>query len=145
MSERTALVFEERRYSLPVLEALAAGLAATLTKRGVIAGKRVALMTSTRPEFVIALRAIWRLGATVVLLSPAWRRGEVEHALALTNPTHAVGDQDPSTIALNYSVQSQWRFISVKSSVLVDVDVSFPRQSERIARTVLQTITDRIN
>jgi long-chain acyl-CoA synthetase len=90
----TALVFEERRYTLPQLEALADGLAATLRGRGVTAGGRVALMASNRPEFVIALHAIWRLAAVVVLISPAWKRHEVEHALVLTNPSHAVGDHD---------------------------------------------------
>ena len=90
----TALVFEERRYTLPQLEALADGLAATLRGRGVTAGGRVALMASNRPEFVVALHAIWRLAAVVVLISPAWKRHEVEHALALTNPSHAVGDHD---------------------------------------------------
>src|SRR6476646_9340221 len=49
-------------------------------------------MSSNRPEFVIALRAIWSLGASAVLLSPAWKRAEVENALALTTPSHAVGD-----------------------------------------------------
>src|ERR1700759_3133146 len=49
-------------------------------------------MSSNRPEFVITLCAIWRLGASAVLLSPAWKRAEVEHALALTTPSHAVGD-----------------------------------------------------
>ncbi|WP_227371045.1 class I adenylate-forming enzyme family protein [Mycobacterium fragae] len=92
MPTGTALVFEEREYSLPQLEALAGGLARTLSKHGVTAGQRVALMASTRPEFVAALRAIWKLGAAVVLLSPAWKRDEVEHALALTDPAHAVGD-----------------------------------------------------
>ncbi len=92
MSEPTALVFDERHYSLAQLDALGDGLAATLSKRGVTAGQRVALMASNRPEFVIALHAIWRLAATVVLLSPAWKRDEVEHALGLTNPAHAVGD-----------------------------------------------------
>jgi long-chain acyl-CoA synthetase len=87
-----ALVFEERRLSLPQLDALAAGLAATLTKTGVIAGARVAVMASNRPEFVAALLAIWRLGATAVLISPAWKRDEVDHALGLTNPGHALGD-----------------------------------------------------
>ncbi|HEY6819349.1 MAG TPA: AMP-binding protein [Mycobacterium sp.] len=90
----TALVFEERRYTQPQLEALADGLAATLRGRGVTAGGRVALMASNRPEFVVALHAIWRLAAVVVLISPAWKRHEVEHALALTNPSHAVGDHD---------------------------------------------------
>ena len=90
----TALVFEERHYTLPQLEALADGLATSLRERGVTAGERVALMAANRPEFILALHAVWRLGAVVVLISPAWKRHEVEHALALTNPSHAVGDQD---------------------------------------------------
>jgi len=90
----TALEFEERRYTLPQLEALADGLAASLRRHGVTAGGRVALMASNRPEFVVALHAIWRLAAVVVLISPAWKRHEVEHALALTNPSHAVGDHE---------------------------------------------------
>ncbi|MEU6372596.1 class I adenylate-forming enzyme family protein [Streptomyces sp. NPDC046909] len=92
MSERAALVFEDRDYTLAELEGLADGLAAELARGGVRAGERVALMSSNRPEFVIAVQAVWRLGAAVVLLSPAWRRGEVEHALEVTAPTHAVGD-----------------------------------------------------
>ncbi|VEG39600.1 acyl-CoA synthetase [Mycolicibacterium flavescens] len=92
MSEAIALAFEQREYTLSQLDALAAGMAATLERRGVHAGDRVALMSSNRPEFVVALRAVWQLGASAVLLSPAWRRAEIEHALALTRPTHAVGD-----------------------------------------------------
>ncbi|UMB70414.1 class I adenylate-forming enzyme family protein [Mycobacterium paraterrae] len=90
----TALVFEERQFTLPQLEALADGLAIRLRQRGVRAGQRVALMSSNRPEFVVALYAIWRLAATVVLISPAWKRHEVQHALALTNPSHGVGDHE---------------------------------------------------
>jgi long-chain acyl-CoA synthetase len=92
VSERTALAFDEREYSLPALDALAGGLAGVLARRGVRAGSRVALMSSNRPELVVALRAIWRLGAAVVLFSPAWKQAEVEHALAITEPAHAVGD-----------------------------------------------------
>jgi len=40
----------------------------------------------------MAVLAVWRLGASVVLLSPAWKRGDVEHALAVSRPAHAVGD-----------------------------------------------------
>ena len=93
MSEPTALAFDEREYTLAQLDALANGMATMLEHRGVRAGDRVALMSSNRPEFVIALQAIWRLGAAAVLLSPAWRSTEVKHALALTKPAHAVGDQ----------------------------------------------------
>src|ERR1700752_4859536 len=87
-----ALAFEEREYSLSQLNALANGMATALEHRGVRPGGRVALMSSDRPEFVIALWAIWRVGASAVLLSPVWRRTEVENALALTAPSHAVGD-----------------------------------------------------
>jgi long-chain acyl-CoA synthetase len=92
VSEAAALAFDEREYSLAELDALANGMATTLEHRGVRAGDRVAVMSSNRPEFVVALRAIWRLGAAAVLLSPAWRETEVTHALAVTKPSHAVGD-----------------------------------------------------
>jgi long-chain acyl-CoA synthetase len=88
-----ALAFEDRQYRRSELEALTDGMADALADRGVRPGHRVALMSSNRPEFVIALRAIWRLGAAVVLISSSWKRGELEHALALTRPEHAVGDQ----------------------------------------------------
>jgi long-chain acyl-CoA synthetase len=92
MSAPAALAFEGRQYSAAELDALAAGLAATLARRGARAGDRIALMCSNRPEFVVAVRAAWRLGAAVVLLSPAWKQGDVEHALAVTGPVLAVGD-----------------------------------------------------
>ncbi|WP_216893074.1 class I adenylate-forming enzyme family protein [Nocardia alni] len=93
MSARAvAVAFEEREYTVGELEQLASGLADELARGGVRPGDRVALMSANRPEFVVALLAIWRLGAAVVLLSPAWKRAEVEHALAITNPAHAVGD-----------------------------------------------------
>jgi acyl-CoA synthetase (AMP-forming)/AMP-acid ligase II len=50
-----ALAFEEREYSLPQLDALANGMAAALEQRGVRPGDRIALMSSNRPEFVVAL------------------------------------------------------------------------------------------
>lgn len=92
MTEPAAVVFEERRLRLPELDALADGWAATLAANGVTAGQRVAVMASNRPEFVAAVLGIWRLAATAVLLSPAWKRDEVDHALALTQPARAVGD-----------------------------------------------------
>ncbi len=90
--ERVALVFEDTEYTYAQLHALAGGLAEILAANGVKKGDRVALMSSNRPEWVVAVQAIWRLGAAVVLFSPAWKQAETEHALAITNPEHAVGD-----------------------------------------------------
>jgi acyl-CoA synthetase (AMP-forming)/AMP-acid ligase II len=92
MDGPTALVFEQQEFTLRQLDRLTAGLAARLSDRGVSTGTRVALMSSNRPEFAVAVRAIWRLGATVVLLSPAYKRGEIEHAVEVTSVSHAVGD-----------------------------------------------------
>jgi long-chain acyl-CoA synthetase len=49
-------------------------------------------MSSNRPEFLVAVQAIWRAGAAAVLFSPAWKRTEAEHAMAITRPSFAVGD-----------------------------------------------------
>ncbi|GLP80198.1 class I adenylate-forming enzyme family protein [Mycobacterium antarcticum] len=86
------LAFGEREYSRTEIDALVSGMATVLEHRGVRAGDRVALMSSNRPEFVVAMKAIWALNAAVVLVSSSWKRAEVEHALALTRPAHAVGD-----------------------------------------------------
>jgi long-chain acyl-CoA synthetase len=92
VSDLPVLAFEGRQYTRADLDALVSGMATALEHRGVRAGARVALMSSNRPEFVVAIHAIWALGPAVVLVSTAWKHAEIEHALALTKPTHAVGD-----------------------------------------------------
>jgi long-chain acyl-CoA synthetase len=49
-------------------------------------------MTSNRVELVIAVNAVSKVGAAAVLLSPAWKAAEIDHALGLTAPRHAVAD-----------------------------------------------------
>ena len=82
MPDPVVLAGAERQYRRGELDTLIAGFAAELADRGVRPGDRVALMSSNRPEFVMALYGIWRAGAAVVLLSPAWKHHEVAHALA---------------------------------------------------------------
>ncbi len=92
MTDAPVLAFDDRTYTRSQVEALSAGLARTLAGRGVGPGHRVALMSSNRPEFVFAVRAVWQLGAAAVLLSPAWKTAEVAAALGVTGAQHAVGD-----------------------------------------------------
>ncbi|MCV7337803.1 class I adenylate-forming enzyme family protein [Mycolicibacterium senegalense] len=94
MADPVVLAFDDREYTLAELDALTSGMATALEQRGVRTGGRVAIMSSNRPEFVVALRAIWGLGAVAVLISPAWKATEVAHVLALTAPGHAVGDHE---------------------------------------------------
>lgn len=98
--ERAATRFGERdfiragdhRWSFREVEGCSNAFARQLHAKGVAAGQRVAVMTSNRPEFVMAVHGISKLGAAAVLLSPAWKAFEVDHALHLTSPVHAVAD-----------------------------------------------------
>jgi acyl-CoA synthetase (AMP-forming)/AMP-acid ligase II len=80
------------RWSFLGLDGLSNTFARHLAVRGVTPGDRVVVMTTSRVEFIVAVHAVSKLGASAVLLSPAWKAVEVEHALALTGPVHAVAD-----------------------------------------------------
>src|SRR5580704_3733161 len=69
-----------------------------LAVQGVGPGDRLALMTSNRPEFIALVYAASKVGASPVLLNPAWKAIEVDAALALTAPRHAVADGDGVTL-----------------------------------------------
>jgi long-chain acyl-CoA synthetase len=90
--ERAALWFGDGEVSFAELDARTNAFALHLRDHGVGPHQRVAMMVSNRPEFAVAAYAVSKLGAATVLLSPAWKALEVDHALALTNPTHAVAD-----------------------------------------------------
>jgi len=97
--DRDAILAGDRHWSFRDLEEQSRAFAAHLATRGVRPGDRVAVMTSNRPEFVVAVHGISKIGAAAVLLSPAWKSGETRHALALTGPVHAVAD-GPTVVLL---------------------------------------------
>ena len=90
--DRDAVRAGDDRWSFRDLDGLANAFARHLVDRGVGPGARVAVMMTNRPEFVIAVNAISKVGAAAVLSSPAWKSAEVDHALDLTLPRHAVAD-----------------------------------------------------
>ncbi|HZQ87496.1 MAG TPA: class I adenylate-forming enzyme family protein, partial [Acidimicrobiales bacterium] len=82
----------EQAWSFADVDGLSNAFARHLAGMGVGPGDRVAVMSSNRVEFVIAVAGISKRGAAAVLLSPAWKALEVQHALGLTEPVHAVAD-----------------------------------------------------
>ena len=76
-------------------------LARHLSALGVGPGDRVALMMANRMEFLVAVYATSKLGGAAVLVSPAWKQVEVQHALDLTGPVHAVGDGATSPLLVD--------------------------------------------
>jgi len=97
--DRVAVWAGDQRWSYRRLDELSTAFGRHLADQGVGVGDRVALMTSNRPEFIVAVHAISKLGGAAVLLSPAWKARETEHALVLTGPVHAVAD-GPATALL---------------------------------------------
>ena len=66
---QTAIVHDGHHYSYAAIESLANKVANGLGAEGITTGDRVALICSTRPEFVICYFGILKTGATVVALS----------------------------------------------------------------------------
>ena len=91
--ERPAILAGEDTWTFGDLDRAGNAFAHHLAAHGVGAGDRVAIMTSNRPEFVVAVHAVSKLGAAAVLLSPAWKALEVEHAVGLTSPRYGVADR----------------------------------------------------
>jgi acyl-CoA synthetase (AMP-forming)/AMP-acid ligase II len=90
--DRIGLCFGRSQFSYRDIDVLSDGFAHLLNARGVRPGARVAVSMASRPDAVFAVYGISKLGAAAVMVSPAWKLREVEHALDLTAPTHAVGD-----------------------------------------------------
>jgi acyl-CoA synthetase (AMP-forming)/AMP-acid ligase II len=90
--ERVFIRAGDDSWTFAEVDAFSDGFAGHLAERGVSARTRVAVMTTNRVEFVVAVHAISKLGAAALLLSPAWKTLEVKHAISLTAPVHGIAD-----------------------------------------------------
>jgi acyl-CoA synthetase (AMP-forming)/AMP-acid ligase II len=91
-SEGPAVLADDDIWTFGELDRAANAFAQHLTGHGVRGGDRVAVMTTNRPEFVVAVQAVSKLGAAAVLLNPGWKAVEVEHAAGLTQPCYGIAD-----------------------------------------------------
>jgi long-chain acyl-CoA synthetase len=94
LNPRFQLLAGDHRWTSADLDERSDALAHHLHGAGVRPGDRVAVMLTNRVEFPIVFEAVGRVGGAAVLLSPAWKAAEVDHALAITGPVHAVADGD---------------------------------------------------
>jgi long-chain acyl-CoA synthetase len=90
--DRIALDFEDRTFTFGDVQSHADAWAGALAAAGARRGARIALMSANRPEFVFAVYGALQLGASVVMVSPAWKADEIAHACALVDPDVGVGD-----------------------------------------------------
>src|SRR5918996_3295062 len=79
--EKIAVIFQGQKISYRELDGLASSFANALANLGVKKGDRVALFMTNRPEYLISVYGIARLGAVFTPLNPAYKEAEVEHQL----------------------------------------------------------------
>jgi acyl-CoA synthetase (AMP-forming)/AMP-acid ligase II len=92
--EELALLHGADRYTFRDLDERSSAFAHALRERGIGAGDRVGLYAFNRPEWILALFGVLKTGASLVPISPAWKRTELEHAVALTRPREIIADAE---------------------------------------------------
>lgn len=94
---RPALVFEDRSWTYAELDRAVRRTAARLDKYGVRGGDRVVMQGAARPEALITLFAVTRMGAVLVPLHPQVTGGELAVVCEETAPTAVVaGERFPA-------------------------------------------------
>jgi len=91
---KAALVVDGRRYSYAEIDQLSAGLAATLQRRGVKRGDRVALFLPNSAELVIGIYAALRVGAIFMPISPQTKATKLLYILQDSTPACVIADRD---------------------------------------------------
>ena len=113
--EKIAIVFQGRKISYRELDGLASSFANALTNLGVKKGDRVALFMTNRPEYIISLYGIARLGAVFTPMNPTYKEGEIVYQLNDAEATVLVVQE--SLYPLVKSVRQQLR--TLKDLIIV--------------------------
>ena len=91
--DRIFLVQGERRIGFGAFFAAVDAARTRLESLGVRRGARVVLLAYNSPDWVLALWAIWAVGAVPVLGNRWWSRQEAEHSIALVDPAAVITDE----------------------------------------------------
>ena len=94
LSEKTAIIWREQRYTYAEVDGLAGKVGAGLASLGVGPGDRVAIYLPNSPEFILSYYGILRLGAVAVCLNPSLKGGEVEAICRDSSPKALITHTD---------------------------------------------------
>ncbi|HNP56733.1 MAG TPA: class I adenylate-forming enzyme family protein [Gordonia sp. (in: high G+C Gram-positive bacteria)] len=89
-----ALLFEAHQWSYDALDGLVDDAAAAYREVGVLPGARAMILMDNRPEFVIALIALTRLGVAVCTPNASWTRHELEPIIDDLAPRWILCDEE---------------------------------------------------
>ncbi len=126
--DRTALVFENKRYTYADLDATVNRAAHAIARLGVNKGDRVALMSPNSDQFVIAYYALLKLGVIVVPTNVRLAGPELAYQLEDSGARLILYDPDVATV-----VQSAAESTGVRSLCLSPYD-DWPNLSKALLR-----------
>ena len=107
--DRTALFFEDRRFSYRDLEAMSNRIANGLRALGVASGAHVALLLANGPDYLACWFALAKLGAVTVAINTQLR-GE--------NLAHLLRQSDSHAMVLAERFRPQWTAVAVQIPAL---------------------------
>jgi long-chain acyl-CoA synthetase len=93
-ADRPFLYYFDTEVTGAVVQADSDALAAALAARGIGRGDRIALYLQNVPQFVIAMLAVWKLGAIVVPVNPMLKARELRYVLADSGARAMIALQD---------------------------------------------------
>jgi acyl-CoA synthetase (AMP-forming)/AMP-acid ligase II len=91
-ADRPFLIHGERRISFGEFFAAVGAARERLLPQAIQPGDRVMLLAYNSPDWVLALWAIWSVGAVPVLGNRWWSQREAEHSIALVDPRAVITD-----------------------------------------------------
>ena len=117
--DKTALVYQDKRYTYPELNALIENLAGYLNEVGIIRGDRVALYLPNCPQWIAVYYAIIRIGAVSVCVSSAYKRDEVKHLINDSKSSMLISSEE-----LNDQIPYRETIPEVKDVLLIEQDTT---------------------
>lgn len=79
--EGIAIRYFDGSFTAVEVERASDALAVALAARGTQRGDRVGIYLQNIPQYVLSLLALWKLGATALLLNPMYHRSELRHLI----------------------------------------------------------------
>ena len=143
--DQVAIKFEDRTLTFAEVNAASNRYANALKTLGVGKGDVVAVAIENRPEFLVVLSGVYKLGAIGALINTSLRSSALAHCLSLVNPkVVAVGEEQlESVLALENraSIAPTWAYVLDNGQVpcpddFVDLDrIAQSQASGNLAET----------
>ena len=136
--DKDALVVEGRRYTYAEIDALSRRLAATLQRRGVKRGDRVALFLPNSAEMVVGIYAALRVGAIFMPISPQTKQAKLLYILQ---------DSTPRCVITDARLAQAWEELipqvgDILTTIVCGPDLEDPSRGSRLLSFAAATASD---